>query len=136
LEVVDEVASHHDHDGGRHTEGEAEGQLGRDDQSSAEPGGPVAARHDKLAIGGDMGRQCDKPKRGKHDAEVAGDVVIVRRGAAEAGVRGLPDDAGDDDLGDDGQAEQADDHNRLTHHQAQLGHEEASDRPPRGFVPG
>ena len=71
---------------------------------------PVAAQHAELAVGGEVGGQGDEAHRGEDDAHVADDVVLAGEHPAELGVGAGAEHAGEDEHGDGGEGDEADEH--------------------------
>ena len=70
--------------------------------------------------GRDVHRKRDQAEGGEHHADVAGEVVVVRRHAAELRVGHLAEDAGEHEHGGQREADQADGHHRLAGHQPEV----------------
>ncbi len=83
-----------------------------------------------------MGGDRHQAEGGEDDADIAGEVVVVRGDAGELRVGGLAEDSGQHEHGRQGEAEQADQDAGLASHQAQFecgeAHHGADAAQPRG----
>ena len=109
------------HDGDRRgAEDDADQDAGGDEHAAADTGGPEPPGDAELARRRDEDGQRDDAERAEDHADVAGDVVVVGRDAAELGVGDLAEHAGDDEHRHEREAEEPDRHHRLAEQEAQL----------------